>query len=198
MICPNCGASDRDRLYALYISTHIDSMRNYRVLDIAPANALRNFLKGFPNFIYRSADLIDKDVDDTGVDITDMKIYADQSFDIFLCSHVLEHVPDDRKAMGELNRILKKDGFGIAMVPIVLSITAIDEDPSLTDTAERWKRFGQDDHVRLYSKAGFVNRLEESGFIVKSITVDDYDWKVFSKYGISSKSVLYIVTKNND
>jgi SAM-dependent methyltransferase len=193
--CPNCGASDRDRLYALYIEKALKPDIIYRLLDIAPGKALRSYLKQKSNISYRSADLIDKDVDDTGVDITNMKNYQDQAFDIFICSHVLEHVSDDRKAMKELHRILKKGGLGIAMVPIILTVDNIDEDPTLTDVAERWRRFGQDDHVRLYSKQGFKARLQEAGFTVNEVTRKDFGEQVFFRYGISPKSVLYIVNK---
>ena len=192
--CPNCGASDRERLFALYINKYLDRTKKYRLLDIAPAQPLRSFLKRKINIVYRCADLMDKDVDDTGVDIMDMG-YSDKSFDIFICSHVLEHVTDDQKAMRELYRILDDGGAGIAMVPIILSIEKIDEDPSITDVAERWKRFGQDDHVRLYPKKIFTDRLKESGFTVKEITQRDFEKDSFIINGISPKSVLYIVSK---
>lgn len=197
--CPYCGASDRDRLYALYIQQNTNPEKQYKLLDIAPAPALRNFLKRKNNITYRSADLLQNDVDDTGVDIMNMKIYADKSFDIFICSHVLEHVESDIQAMRELNRILTDKGFGIAMVPIILTVNIIDEDPGLTDDSERWRRFGQQDHVRLYSKNGFTERLEKSGFKVNEYNIEYFGSEKFKKFGIDNKSVLYIVTKlSND
>jgi SAM-dependent methyltransferase len=192
--CPHCFASDRDRLYALYFKKVLKAGTKYRLLDIAPSAPLRKFLKGRSNIVYRSADLFMQDVDDTGVDIMQMG-YEDNSFDIFICSHVLEHVPDDRKAMRELRRILTPGGFGIAMVPIVLTIDKVDEDPFLEDVAERWRRFGQDDHVRIYSKQGFKDRLIDSGFKVEEVTITSFSEKEFLLYGISPKSVLYIVRK---
>lgn len=193
--CPHCGATDRERLYALYIEKEILPNREYKVLDIAPAHALRNYLRRKKNVIYRCADLFDEDVDDRGLDVMDMRIYNDGSFDIFICSHVLEHVMDDRKAMDELKRILKQDGFGIAMVPIIVTAKDIDEDIYVTDPSEKWRRFGQDDHVRLYTPSGFMGRLKEIGFKVKRITVKDFNEAIFKLHGITPKSVLYIVTK---
>lgn len=193
--CPNCGSSDRDRLYALYIGRNTSPEKKYKLLDIAPAKALRNFLKKKENVLYRSADLYNKDVDDTGVDITNMTNYPSETFDIFICSHVLEHVVDDRKAMRELYRVLKGGGFGIAMVPIVMGLKEIDEDPGLNDIAERWRRFGQDDHLRLYSKSAFTDRLRECGFTVGEVTQKDFAEGEFLKYGLSPTSVLYIVKK---
>jgi SAM-dependent methyltransferase len=83
------------------------------------------------------------------------------SFDVVLCVHVLEHVPDDAAALRELHRILKPGGWGVIQVPILRETT--DEDPSLTDPAERLRRFGQEDHVRIYGR-DFAGRLEAAGF----------------------------------
>lgn len=193
--CPRCSSSDRDRLYALYFEERLANApagRVYNVLDIAPS-ALRTYLKGRPDINYRSCDLFYEDVDDRGVDITDMKQYTDGQFDIFVCSHVLEHVKKDGKAMRELRRVLKPDGWGIAMVPINLSIEETFEDDSITSDADRWKYYGQDDHVRMYSRKGFVSSLENAGFKVNQLGIDHFGEAMFHKCGIHPRSVLYIV-----
>jgi SAM-dependent methyltransferase len=192
--CPFCQSSDRDRLYALYIDNYTINSATYKLLDIAPSNPLQKYLKQKSNIQYRCADLSMEGVDDH-VNIMDMHIYPDNKFDIFICSHVLEHVIDDKLAMRELRRILKIGGVGICMVPIILPLKEIDEDTSLTDPNERWRRFGQDDHVRLYSKQGFIDRLIEAKFKVQQITVKDFNLNQFKLLGISPKSVLYIVSK---
>jgi ubiquinone/menaquinone biosynthesis C-methylase UbiE len=132
---------------------------------------------------------------DDRVDVTDMCTYADNQFDFFICSHVLEHVMDDRKALGELYRVLKPMGQGILMVPIVLGIEEIDEDPSITDDAERWRRFGQHDHVRLYSKHGFIDRVSEAGFRIHQHGWEYFGKEVFTRNGVASQSILYVVEK---
>lgn len=192
--CPKCGASDRDRLYAIYFEEIIEKNRQYKLLDFAPSASLQNFIKSFSNIKYRSADLFMENVDDK-VDISDMQIYPDESFDIFLCSHVLEHIPDDRKAMRELYRILDAHGWGIAMVPICLSLEEVHEDSTITDEGLRWKYFGQNDHLRMYSKQDFIERLESAGFIVEQFGIDYFGEKVFLLNGIHPRSVLYIVHK---
>jgi SAM-dependent methyltransferase len=164
------------------------------LLDIAPGNALRQFLSNQNQLLYRCADKNRGDVDDS-IDIMDMNLYEDNSFDALICSHVLEHVADDRKAMSELWRILKQNGWGIVMVPINLSVSKIDEDPSIIDEAERWRRFGQYDHVRLYSKQGFISRLEEAGFSVLQLGSEFFGQKSFEFHGISQSSVLYLAKK---
>ena len=132
---------------------------------------------------------------DIVIDITNMDTIDSESFDFFICSHVLEHVPDDKKALSELLRILKPDGFGILMVPIILKNDKIDEDPTVTDIGERWRRFGQDDHVRSYSRQGFIDRVKNAGFVIHQYAIDFFGKDVFFQCGISQKSVLYIVDK---
>jgi len=192
--CPYCLCSDRDRLYCLFLDNNLNEGEKYYFLDFAPAPALGKNLKGRSNIRYRSADLFMPEVDDK-VDLMDMNIYNNDTFDAFVCSHVLEHVTDDKKAMKELYRVLKPGGFGIAMVPIVLPLQFIDEDPGVVDPDERWKRFGQEDHVRAYSREGFIERLKAAGFIIEEHTVSDFRKEQFILHGISPRSVLYIVRK---
>jgi SAM-dependent methyltransferase len=201
-LCPLCGAADRERLYALYIRDYLwpawqGTARS--MLDIAPSKSLSQFIKKLIvksglQVSYRTADLFMDGLDDR-VDITDMQIYQDNQFDFFICSHVLEHVGEDRKALGELHRILKPAGQGILMVPIVLGIEEIDEDPSITDPAERWRRFGQHDHVRVYSKRGFLDRVSEAGFRVREHGWEYFGADVFARHGIDRQSKLYVVEK---
>lgn len=194
--CPNCKASDRDRLYAIYINKVLCNGvgQSLKVLDIAPSSALSAFLKRKTQLEVRTADLFMQGVDDV-VDIMDMHIYSDESWDIFICSHVLEHLEYDVKAMRELHRILARDGWGIAMVPINLGLQNNYEDPTVTDAPGRWKHFAQNDHVRLYSKNGFIERLQSVGFKVNQYDQTFFGKDVFRKYGIHPRSVLYIVTK---
>lgn len=196
--CPACGATDRDRLYALYVQKVLEQnlfANGLALLDIAPSHPLKTFFLKFANIKYQSADKYMEGVD-LVVDITDMGVVHSDLYDVFICSHVLEHVADDKKAMSELFRILKPGGFGILMVPIILKIERIDEDPTVMDVETRWRRFGQDDHVRLYSKKGFIERAQEAGFIVKQYGVEYFGTDVFIECGISLKSILYVVQKN--
>jgi SAM-dependent methyltransferase len=201
--CPHCEAADRERLYALYLREYFDALApggDVKMIDFAPSPPLSRFIRRLVadsgrGVSYVTADLFMEGVDDR-VDISDMKAYADRSVDFFICSHVLEHVPDDREALAELYRILKQGGRGILVVPIVLTADEIDEDPSVTDPAERWRRFGQDDHVRLYSKGGFLSRVCEAGFAVRQLGQGYFGSETFRRHGITDRSVLYIVEKN--
>ena len=93
--------------------------------------------------------------------------HSDESFDLIICSHVLEHIPDDRLAIRELFRVLKRDGTAILQVPISASLPSTIEDPWLSNPRERERRFGQHDHVRIYG-ADYTTRLEEGGFLVET------------------------------
>jgi ubiquinone/menaquinone biosynthesis C-methylase UbiE len=96
------------------------------------------------------------------MDITRIQ-YPEESFDVIYCSHVLEHVPDDRIAMREFRRVLRKDGWAVLLVPITVEKTF--EDPTITDPTERLRLFGQEDCVRRYGP-DYVERLREAGFDV--------------------------------
>ena len=195
--CPCCRATDRDRLYALYFKKRVSAnppAAKLNVVDFAPQHGLSRLLRNSPYTNYRSADLFMEGVDDK-VDITDMHIYKDNSVDIFICSHVLEHVKDDLKAMKELHRVLKPGGWGIAMVPIMLSLDETLEKDSITSDADRWKYYMQNDHVRMYSKKGFMNNLKTAGFKVNEYNAAYFGLDNFKKHGIQERSVLYVVEK---
>ncbi len=116
-----------------------------------------------PNLEYVTADLNDPSVD-VRMDITNIP-YSDCEFDVIVCSHVLEHVSDDRKAISELFRILKPGGWALLLVPIDPSRKETFEDPTITSPEERLHYFWQEDHVRLYG-LDYRDRLEAAGFIV--------------------------------
>ncbi|GAA4084647.1 class I SAM-dependent methyltransferase [Nocardioides kongjuensis] len=191
--CLECGASDRDRLYLLWFERFLSRGPRRRVLEFAPSRPLEARLRERPDVDYRSADLFMPDVDDV-VDITDMKGYPDGAFEVFICSHVLEHVDSDAAAISELHRILAPGGRGIAMVPIAPD-GAFDEDVSETDVSERWRRFGQDDHVRLYDRTTFVRNLAAGGFVVEQLGWRAFGLQRMLRHALAPRSVLYVVTK---
>ena len=195
--CPVCGAQDKARLYALYLNRRLADVRHgerIKFIHFAPEGGLPNLLKWDQRVSYRSADLLREDVDDR-VDLTDMAIYPDASVDAFICSHILEHIPDDKRAMRELYRFLKSGGWGILMVPILLTINHTYEDPTKVTEAERMQHFGLEDHVRVYAKQDFVERLTTVGFRVRQLGVECFGKNVFKKCGLSELNVLYIVEK---
>jgi len=195
--CPSCDASDRERLFALFfdeVFRGFDQGPRRRLVEFAPSTALRRRLSRHPQVAYRSADIIRQTVDDR-VDITDMALYPNNSIDIFLCSHVLEHVEDDRKAMQEMFRALRPGGFAVVMVPLIHGVEETHEDPAFNTPELRWKYFGQDDHVRQYGKTDFVKRLTSAGFHVDQLGADYFGPDVFRRAGIAQDSILYVARK---
>ena len=162
-MCWSCGSLERDRLLWLLFDLRPQMLRpDMRMLHIAPEHALRPRLRSLPGVRYVEGDL-DARYAHQRIDVTRLD-FPDDSFDAILCNHVLEHVPDDRRAMRELRRVLRPGGWAILLVP-ALAEGATDEDPTLADRAERVRRFGQHDHVRRYG-SDYVDRLEEAGFAV--------------------------------
>jgi SAM-dependent methyltransferase len=167
--CPRCGSLGRHRLMALYFKnrTRLFSDR-LKVLHFAPEFCIQRLLEGLTNIEYNSADL-DSPWARTRIDITQIP-EPDNSYDIVLCSHVLEHVPEDRVAMREICRILKPGGWAILQVPVQWDRPNTYEDPSILAPEERLKAFGQIDHVRIYGN-DYLDRLRDAGF---DATVDRY------------------------
>lgn len=193
--CPACYSTDRDRLVTFYLKDLVrnSSDGNLKILDIAPSKALGGWIKSNMKADYKTADLFMDGVDYT-IDIENMSTLSDDSFDLILCSHVLEHVPNDRQALSELKRVLAAGGKVVLLVPIVKQLKEIIEDPLEDNESRRWKRFGQNDHIRLYSSEGFLNRIKESGLCVEKFVPDDFGIDCV-KNGITPQSVLYIATK---
>ncbi len=196
--CPYCYATDRDRLCVAFFRKILGDRldREAILLDIAPSVPIEEYFKNNRKDVtVKTADMFMDGVDYKS-DIQDMKEIENESFDIWICFHVLEHVTDDRKALSELFRILKKDGIGILLVPIDLNCKEIDEDPNCSEE-ERWRRFGQGDHVRRYSKQGFLDRIRQSGFAVTEVGKEIMGKEIFKQNAIPDSAVLYVVTKGS-
>lgn len=194
--CANCGASDRERLYLLWIAQQIEKgsfPKNTRVMHFAPEAALSEKLKGIGLFDYKTADLLMDHVD-YKVDMMDMP-FDDESVDFFICSHVLEHVDSDDLAIEELYRITSQGGLGLLMAPIIVGLEKTVEDPNVKDEASRWRLYGQHDHVRLYAHDDYVNKIRSHGFRVEELGEEYFGKDVFCSLGLKQTSILYVVSK---
>lgn len=168
--CPFCGSLERHRLVVHFLrkQTNLFDGDTKDFLHVAPESGLQRLFAKAAGSGYLTADLMAEGVMEK-MDITDIH-HPDESFDIIYCSHVLEHVPDDRKAIGEFFRTLRQSGWAVLNVPITADTTI--EDPSITDPQERLRLFGQDDHVRRYGP-DYKDRLEEAGFCVTVYSPED-------------------------
>jgi len=169
-LCMHCGALERHRLAWLFLVQRTDLFdgRPKRMLHVAPESAFEPRLRKALGDGYVTADLSPGRAR-VAMDIENIQM-PDASFDVIFCSHVLEHVNDDRRGMREFRRVLKPGGWAILLVPITVDATF--EDPTVTDPAERLRLFGQDDHVRRYGP-DYVDRLREAGFAVTTTRISD-------------------------
>ncbi|WP_336989997.1 class I SAM-dependent methyltransferase [Bacillus infantis] len=195
-ICPFCESLDRERLYRLYIERETDLLkRKQKLLHIAPEMNLRQWISNESTVDYLAGDLMPADAETIQMDIRAIP-YPEGSFDVIMCSHVLEHILEDQAAMNELYRVLKPGGWSILQVPISLNLKKSLENPAITSPEERLIYFGQDDHVRLYSQEDFTGRLEAAGFIVELYDfAEHHGLEEAKRYGLSAGDTLYIGRK---
>ena len=193
VLSPSTLSLERHRLLWLYLKEETDFFTSKKkVLHMAPEQC---FLKRFKKLghDYVTADLYSP-IADVKADITALP-FEDNSFDVIFCNHVLEHIPDDIKAMQELYRVLKKGGMGIFQIPQDLNRETTFEDDSITDPKERAKIFGQYDHVRVYGR-DYFDKLRSIGFTVEEI---DYTQKISPElvdtYRLAQGEVLPVVFK---
>ena len=177
-LSPSTLSLERHRLMWLFLkneTTFFTSEKKLKTLHIAPEQCFLELFKKQKNLDYITSDL-ESPIADVKADICNLP-FEDQSFDVIFCNHVLEHIVDDKKAMQELFRVLKKEGFGIFQIPQDLSRQKTFEDNSITNKKERAEIFGQYDHVRVYGR-DYFDKLRSVGFKVDEIK---YSQKISSK-----------------
>jgi len=196
VLSPSSLSLERHRLLWLYLKKETDfftNTQNKKVLHFAPEQCFYNRFRNQKNIQYTTTDLLSP-LADVKADICNLP-FEDNSYDVIFCNHVLEHIPNDNKAMQELLRVLKPKGMAILQIPQDLSRETTFEDNTITDKATRAKIFGQYDHVRVYGK-DYFNKLRSIGFSVKEI---DYTatlpGKDISKYCLAKGEILPVCFK---
>ncbi|HOU98266.1 MAG TPA: class I SAM-dependent methyltransferase [Bacteroidales bacterium] len=195
--CSRCGASDRERLIVLFLKQYFDPHKILQVLDIGiTSKQIESFFKkNFASSTYLTLDKYNSDAN-YQLDVENMSEINDNSFDLIICSHVLEHIPNPFNAVNEIYRILKKQGQAIILVPILLSIDKTIENPSYNTDELRWKYYGQNDHLRLFSKKDFLSLIKSVPFEIKELGIDYFGADSFNICGLTETSTLYLCTKN--
>jgi SAM-dependent methyltransferase len=192
--CYFCKSKERHRFVWLYFGkmTNLFDETPKRMLHVAPEPCIDYRLRNRLGQNYITADLLDPRAM-VRMDITNIQ-YPDEYFDVIYCSHVLEHVQDDKRAMKEFYRVLKQGGWAIMLVPISADKTF--EDPSVVDPSERLRVFGQEDHVRRYGP-DYIERLREAGFNVRVDRVSDlFEKNDIVRMGLTPASGdIYFCTK---
>ena len=168
--CPRCGSLERHRFLWLWLRDEYRLLqRRVRVLHVAPEPCIQDALAANPGLRHVSVDLFDPAAD-CDADLTALPFRSGE-FDVAICSHVLEHVIDDRAAMDELYRVLAPGGAAAVMVPIDMKRSRTFEDPSIDTAAGRSEAFGHPYHVRICG-ADYADRLRAAGFFADPVHSD--------------------------
>ena len=194
VLSPSTLSLERHRLLWLYLQNETGFFKdNLKVLHFAPEQAFYKRFRNLTNLDYTTTDL-NSPLADVKADICDLP-FKDNTYDFILCNHVLEHIPDDTKAMQEIYRILKPEGTAILQIPQDLNRQTTFEDNSITSPKERAKIFGQYDHVRVYGR-DFFDKLRGIGFKVEEV---NYGSKLIpaeiDKFRIAKEEVIPVCTK---
>jgi SAM-dependent methyltransferase len=191
-LCPNCLSLERHRLIWLYLNKKTNFFtQKLHVLHIAPEGCFINRFQKQHGDGYITAD-IESPLAKVKMDIHQIP-FSENTFDVILCNHVLEHVQDDIIAMSEIKRVLKPGGFSILQVPFFHPVTEKTfEDFTIKDPKEREKLFGQDDHVRKYG-TDYPTRIERAG--LKAIAdqfVNELSEDEQHRFGLAKGEVIYV------
>ena len=194
ILSPSTLSLERHRLLWLYLKNETTFFKaNKKILHFAPEQCFLKRFKKLNNLDYTTTDLISP-IADVKADICNLP-FEDNSYDVILCNHVLEHIPDDAKAMQELYRVMKPGGYGIFQIPQDLNRKITFEDDTITDKTERAKIFGQYDHVRVYG-LDYFDKLCSVGFKVEEV---DYTAQLSSdeinKFRLAKGEIIPVVYK---
>jgi predicted SAM-dependent methyltransferase len=194
VLSPSTLSLERHRLLWLYLKNETDFFTaEKKVLHFAPEQAFYKRFRKMKNLDYTTTDL-NSPLADVKADICNLP-FNDNEYDVILCNHVLEHIPEDTKAMQELYRVLKPGGIGIFQIPQDLTRQVTFEDDSITDKKERAEIFGQYDHVRVYGR-DYFQKLRSIGF-----KVDEVDYTAILskedvvKYCLAKGEIIPVVRK---
>lgn len=194
--CPVCRSNSRMRLMMLYLRRYTDIFEGPKdILHMAPERGAVMNLAPIHGERYVCADLEpDRYFDLHPVRTADLCAldFEDQSFDYVICNHVLEHVPDDRKAMSEILRVLRPGGVAILQVPIARRLKKTLENEPVASDADRTRVYGQHDHVRLYAEADYLSRLTETGFEVEAWDAGEVDPEAACEADLDPFEKLYV------
>ena len=192
-LCPHCLSLERHCMIWLWLKESSNLFEGYpRLLHIAPeVSLMRHFKRHYRDSKnYITADL-ESPLADLHFDVQSIPL-EDQSVDVIICNHLLEHVEDDRRAMAELYRILKPGGWGIMLVPEDRGRATTFEDDTITDPDERTRIFGQYDHRRIYGK-DYDERLQKVGFRVERIAYTErLSPELRQRYAIGSDDLVVV------
>jgi len=195
VLSPSTLSLERHRLLWLFLKKETDFFTaQKKVLHFAPEQAFYKRFKKMQNLDYTTTDL-NSPLADVKADICNLP-FNDNQFDIILCNHVLEHIPNDTKAMQELYRVLKPNGMAILQIPQDLAREVTFEDDTILDKKERARIFGQYDHVRVYG-LDYFDKLRSIGFKVDEVDyTSEFSEEEITKYCLAEGEIIPVVYKS--
>lgn len=194
VLAPGTLSLERHRLLWLYLKNETDFFsRPQKVLHVAPEQAYLDRFRKLKHLDYITTDLLSP-IADIKADLTDLP-FAENTYDMIICNHVLEHIPDDTAAMNEIYRVLKPGGQAILQVPYDRNRETTFQDDSITDPKERAEIFGQYDHVRVYGM-DYFKKLESIGFEVFPVDyTKNFSDKEIERYRLPKGELIPLVKK---
>lgn len=194
VLSPSTLSLERHRLLWLYLKIETDFFAaQSKVLHFAPEQCFLKRFRELKNIDYTTTDL-ESPIADVKADICDLP-FEDNTYDVIFCNHVLEHIPDDKRAMQELYRVMKPGGYGIFQIPQNLTREVTFEDYGITDKKERAKIFGQYDHVRVYGR-DYFDKLRAVGFKVKEVDfTNNFSEEDITQFCLAKGEIIPVVYK---
>ncbi len=200
--CPYCFSHDRERHLFMYFDklNMWEKIIDSSVLHFAPETYLskrieelntKKYVKAdlYPDFLYKNENDIQK------INATEIP-YEDTTFDFIIFNHILEHIPDYRKALSEIFRVLRPKGIAILQTPYSRLFHSNFEDEGINTDELRLFFYGQEDHVRIFSEKQFFQDLKNSGFVLKIYKHDDILIEFNPEYfGVNNEEYLIMALK---
>ncbi len=202
-VCPFCGSSDRSRLLRIYLQKQMAEFAgsSIKLLHIAPDDILARWLRLQPGIDFTCGSLYPEDFAEFNAVKLDVAAidFPDNSFDVILCNHVLQQVPDHLAAMREISRVLVPGGWALIQVPIARKLAATDEDLTLSDPHEKRRRFGSTLHCRIYGN-DYSQLLQDNGdWNVQEIKINEFlSPEEIEKNALISNEVIFRAAKTKD
>ncbi len=197
--CPYCNSSDRERhLFMFFDKLNLwQEFTQAHILHFAPERNLSPGIRRMKPTQYVMGDLYPSSDEISRIDVADIQ-FPDDSFDFVICNHVLEHVPDDRRAMREIFRVLRESGKAILQTPYSGILGKTFEDANINSDEMRIRFYGETTHIRVYGRDLF-ERLEKSGFRLNVVKNEGlYSRNECSYYGVNHEEDLILVSKSGD
>ena len=188
LLCTNCGSLPRQRRLVSLLQEH--AADQYSVLHLSPARCLNRKFRQLTNWNYHTSDYATGYLIDEVYDLTKSPKSFNQ-YDVIICYHVLEHIIEDQSAINNLHQLLKTGGLVFIQTPFKEG--EIYENFSITTDAGRLEHFGQEDHVRIYSVNGLVNRLKQASFEIEILRFEQNEQNV--ELGLNDKETVLIAKK---